>query len=82
MNDPVFMAKVEAQDKLQRQVLKRVSELRSRYEAAKAKAADPKVLEGIQAEITAQEQQFMEIRRKTAEIVGKRLRAQASEKQK
>lgn len=74
MNDPVFMAKVDAQDKAQRQIMKKYAELKRAYEAAVAADPTAEATKKLKADLEKLEKEFTAGRQKMARIVGERLR--------
>lgn len=79
MNDPVFMAKVDAQDKAQRQIMKKYAELKRAYEAAVAAAPDAEATKKMKADLEKLEKEFIAGRQKMSRIVGERLRSQGQQ---
>lgn len=80
MNDPVFMARVDAQDKSQRQIMKKYAELKRAYEAAVAADPAAEATKKLKADLEKLEKEFVAGRQKMAQIVGERLRPQNQQK--
>lgn len=76
MNDPVFMAKVDAQDKAQRQIMKKYAELKKAYEESVAADPESEKTKQLKVDLEKLEKDFVAERQKMSRIVGERLRGQ------